>query len=71
MYPGSGHLACVSYAGDRGYSRRPHLYLYEDPMKNDIQLLSYYINKFKHEKAVTSGSETAKGTLFFVPYHLV
>ncbi|CAH1108620.1 unnamed protein product [Psylliodes chrysocephalus] len=59
-YIGSGHLACVSYAGDRGYSRRPHLYLYEDPMKNDIQLLSYYINKFKHEKAVTSGSETAK-----------
>ncbi|KAJ8963167.1 hypothetical protein NQ318_018632, partial [Aromia moschata] len=59
-YIGQGRLACVSYAGDRAYSRRPHIYLYEDPLKNDIQLLSYYINKFKQEKALTgSGTESA------------
>ncbi|KAJ8979312.1 hypothetical protein NQ317_004071 [Molorchus minor] len=51
-----GRLASVSYAGDRAYSRRPHIYLYEDPLKSDIQLLSYYINKFRQEKAI-SGSE--------------
>uniref|UniRef100_A0A6P7FFT9 Ensconsin-like n=1 Tax=Diabrotica virgifera virgifera TaxID=50390 RepID=A0A6P7FFT9_DIAVI len=59
-YIGAGHLAAVSYAGDRVYSRRPHIYLYEDPLKNDIQLLSYYINKFKQEKAITASSEPAK-----------
>nr|CAI5864263.1 unnamed protein product [Callosobruchus analis] len=38
------------------YSRRSHLFLYEDPMRNDIQLLSFYINKFKQEKAMSGGA---------------
>lgn len=48
---GQGHLSCVTYGGEKAYGRRRHLYFYEDPVKNDIQLLSYYINKFKQEKA--------------------
>ncbi|XP_056638418.1 uncharacterized protein CG45076-like isoform X7 [Diorhabda sublineata] len=62
-YIGAGHLASVSYAGDRVYSRRPHLYLYEDPLKSDIQLLSYYINRFKQEKAITGSGESTKAPL--------
>ncbi|KAL3288849.1 hypothetical protein HHI36_003296 [Cryptolaemus montrouzieri] len=50
-YIGQGRLSCVSYVGDRGaYGRRRNVYVYEDPVKNDIQLLSFYINKFKEEK---------------------
>lgn len=48
---GQGHLACVTYGGEKSYGRRRHLYFYDDPVKSDIQLLSYYINKFKQEKA--------------------
>ncbi|XP_074032561.1 uncharacterized protein isoform X4 [Leptinotarsa decemlineata] len=55
-YIGQGHLSCISYAGERAYNRRPHIYLYEDPLRNDIQLLSYYINKFKQDKAITGSS---------------
>ncbi|CAH1974429.1 unnamed protein product [Acanthoscelides obtectus] len=51
-YIGSGHLSCTAYSGGMPYSRRSHLFLYEDPMRNDIQLLSFYINKFKQEKAM-------------------
>ncbi|XP_060517588.1 uncharacterized protein CG45076-like isoform X2 [Cylas formicarius] len=51
-YIGAGHLAAVSYAGERAYNRRPYVYLYENPLHSDIQLLSYYINKFKQEKAI-------------------
>ncbi|KAG5894658.1 hypothetical protein JTB14_017368 [Gonioctena quinquepunctata] len=58
-YIGQSHLSCVSYAGDRAYNRRPHIYLYENPLRNDIQLLSYYINKFKDEKAIAA-SESIK-----------
>ncbi|CAH0550501.1 unnamed protein product [Brassicogethes aeneus] len=50
-YIGQGHLSCVSYAGDRAYNRRRNVWMYEDPMRNDIQLLSYYIQKFRSEKA--------------------
>ncbi|XP_068894271.1 uncharacterized protein CG45076-like isoform X1 [Tenebrio molitor] len=49
-YIGQGHLSCVSYAGDKGYNRRRPLAIYEDALKNDIQLLSYYITKFRQEK---------------------
>ncbi|XP_044744314.1 golgin subfamily A member 6-like protein 22 isoform X2 [Coccinella septempunctata] len=50
-YIGQGHLSCVSYVGDRGvHGRRRNVYIYEDPVKNDIQLLSFYINKFREEK---------------------
>ena len=47
---GQGHLACITYGGEKGYGRRRTLYTYEDPVKNDIQLLSYYINKFRQDK---------------------
>ncbi|XP_008200166.1 uncharacterized protein CG45076 isoform X4 [Tribolium castaneum] len=49
-YIGAGHLSCVSYAGDKGYSRRRPLTMFEDALRNDIQLLSYYITKFRDEK---------------------
>ncbi|XP_050294896.1 uncharacterized protein CG45076-like isoform X4 [Anthonomus grandis grandis] len=55
-YIGLGRLSCVSYAGGRAYDRRPHIYLYENPLQSDIQLLSYYINKFKQEKTYSSDS---------------
>ncbi|VEN39621.1 unnamed protein product [Callosobruchus maculatus] len=55
-YIGPGHLSCTTYAGGMPYSRRSHLFLYEDPMRNDIQLLSFYINKFKQEKAMSGGA---------------
>ncbi|KAL1512732.1 hypothetical protein ABEB36_002272 [Hypothenemus hampei] len=58
-YIGTGRLASVSYAGARAYDRRPHIYLYENPLQSDIQLLSYYINKFKQEKAY-SGTDSTK-----------
>lgn len=57
-YIGTGHLASVSYAGGRAYDRRPYIYLYENPLQNDIQLLSYYINKFKQEKAYSPDSSS-------------
>ncbi|XP_068894272.1 uncharacterized protein CG45076-like isoform X2 [Tenebrio molitor] len=38
------------YIGDKGYNRRRPLAIYEDALKNDIQLLSYYITKFRQEK---------------------
>ncbi|XP_050294895.1 uncharacterized protein CG45076-like isoform X3 [Anthonomus grandis grandis] len=44
------------YIGGRAYDRRPHIYLYENPLQSDIQLLSYYINKFKQEKTYSSDS---------------
>ncbi|XP_063922181.1 uncharacterized protein CG45076-like isoform X5 [Zophobas morio] len=50
-YIGQGHLSCVSYAGGKPYDRRRPLTMYEDALKNDIQLLSYYITKFRQEKA--------------------
>ncbi|XP_018568468.1 uncharacterized protein LOC108908810 isoform X2 [Anoplophora glabripennis] len=46
------------YIGDRAYSRRPHIYLYDDPLKSDIQLLSYYINKFKQDKAIAASESS-------------
>ncbi|XP_044263891.1 uncharacterized protein CG45076-like isoform X4 [Tribolium madens] len=49
-YIGTGHLSCVSYAGDKSYSRRRPLTMFEDALRNDIQLLSYYITKFRDEK---------------------
>lgn len=49
------------YGGEKGYGRRRQLYYYDDPVKNDIQLLSYYINKFKQEKA-QGLREPTKGT---------
>jgi hypothetical protein len=58
-YIGTGRLASVSYAGARSYDRRPHIYLYENPLQSDIQLLSYYINKFKQEKTYSSESSKA------------
>lgn len=59
---GAGHLASYTYAGERAYSRRPHIYLYDDPLKSDIQLLSYYINKFKQDKAMEAPpTESKKG----------
>ncbi|XP_031342484.1 uncharacterized abhydrolase domain-containing protein DDB_G0269086-like isoform X4 [Photinus pyralis] len=53
---GPGHLAAVTYSGGKGYGRRPpHVTLVlNDPVKNDIQLLSYYINKFRTEKALAN-----------------
>ncbi|XP_048523127.1 uncharacterized protein LOC125504758 [Dendroctonus ponderosae] len=60
-YIGSGRLASVSYAGARAYDRRPHIYLYDNPMQSDIQLLSYYINKFKQEKAYSGDSSKTDG----------
>ncbi|XP_970759.2 uncharacterized protein CG45076 isoform X7 [Tribolium castaneum] len=38
------------YIGDKGYSRRRPLTMFEDALRNDIQLLSYYITKFRDEK---------------------
>ncbi|KAK5647547.1 hypothetical protein RI129_002439 [Pyrocoelia pectoralis] len=51
---GPSHLAAITYSGGKGYGRRPnHITLIlNDPVKNDIQLLSYYINKFRNEKAL-------------------
>nr|CAH7724284.1 unnamed protein product [Callosobruchus chinensis] len=43
-------------------NRRSHLFLYEDPMRNDIQLLSFYINKFKQEKAMSGGAPAIEQT---------
>ncbi|ERL92729.1 hypothetical protein D910_10039 [Dendroctonus ponderosae] len=54
-------IASVSYAGARAYDRRPHIYLYDNPMQSDIQLLSYYINKFKQEKAYSGDSSKTDG----------
>ncbi|KAK9876180.1 hypothetical protein WA026_011298 [Henosepilachna vigintioctopunctata] len=63
-YIGQGRLACISYIGDRGaYGRRRNVYVYEDPVKNDIQLLSFYINKFREEKQQKQAIEPAKVTL--------
>ncbi|XP_066154786.1 uncharacterized protein CG45076-like isoform X2 [Euwallacea fornicatus] len=59
-YIGAGHLASVSYAGGRAYDRRPYIYMYENPLQSDIQLLSYYINKFKQEKAYNGDSPKAR-----------
>lgn len=65
-YLGQGHLSCVKYGGDRGYNRRHNLAYYEDPVKNDIQLLSYYINKFRQEKNLQAREPTStKGTRLF------
>ncbi|XP_045460317.1 uncharacterized protein CG45076-like isoform X2 [Harmonia axyridis] len=62
-YIGQGHLSCVSYVGDRGvHGRRRNVYIYEDPVKNDIQLLSFYINKFREEKK-QKAIEPAKAAL--------
>ncbi|XP_022913082.1 uncharacterized protein [Onthophagus taurus] len=49
-YFGQGYLSCVSFAGDKVHPRRRNVYVYEDPVRNDIQLLSYYISKFRQEK---------------------
>lgn len=57
---GTGGLSSVSYAGGRAYDRRPHIYLYDNPLQSDIQLLSYYINKFKQEKAYSGDSSKGK-----------
>ncbi|XP_044263889.1 uncharacterized protein CG45076-like isoform X2 [Tribolium madens] len=38
------------YIGDKSYSRRRPLTMFEDALRNDIQLLSYYITKFRDEK---------------------
>uniref|UniRef100_A0A1Y1L893 Uncharacterized protein n=1 Tax=Photinus pyralis TaxID=7054 RepID=A0A1Y1L893_PHOPY len=56
---GPGHLAAVTYSGGKGYGRRPpHVTLVlNDPVKNDIQLLSYYINKFRTEKALANETD--------------
>ncbi|XP_017775203.1 PREDICTED: uncharacterized abhydrolase domain-containing protein DDB_G0269086-like isoform X2 [Nicrophorus vespilloides] len=50
-YFGLGRLACVTLVGDKPQPRRRNVYMYEDPVRNDIQLLSYYITKFRDEKA--------------------
>lgn len=60
---GPGHLSCVRYSGGSPYNRRPQLtYGFEDTLKNDIQLLSYYITKFRNEKAVKIKELPAAGT---------
>ncbi|KAF7283200.1 hypothetical protein GWI33_001167 [Rhynchophorus ferrugineus] len=59
-YIGTGRLAAVSYAGGRAYDRRPYVYLYDNPLQSDIQLLSYYINKFKQEKTFDSSKAESK-----------
>jgi len=51
-YFGQGHLACVTFAGEKTHPRRRNVYVYQDPVRNDIQLLSYYINRFREEKAL-------------------
>lgn len=58
---GPGHLAAVTYSGGKAYGRRPNIYVHQDPVKDDIQLLSYYINKFRSDKAVLA-REAASGT---------
>ncbi|KAK9688167.1 hypothetical protein QE152_g35739 [Popillia japonica] len=52
-----GQLSCVSFAGDKCYPRRRNVYVYEDPVRNDIQLLSYYIAKFRQERPAVSIKE--------------
>ncbi|GJQ66461.1 hypothetical protein Trydic_g4461 [Trypoxylus dichotomus] len=52
-----GQLACISFAGDKSYPRRRNVYVYEDPVRNDIQLLSYYISKFRQERPAVSIKE--------------
>lgn len=56
-----GQLACTSFAGDKAYPRRRNVYVYEDPVRNDIQLLSYYIAKFRQERPAVSIKELPSG----------
>jgi len=56
-YFGQGQLSCVSYAGDYAHPRRRNVYVYEDPVRNDIQLMSYYNSKFKQDKPSVSIKE--------------
>jgi hypothetical protein len=56
-YFGLGRLACVSFAGERAQPRRRNVYAYDDPVKNDIQLLSYYIAHFRNQKAANLPSK--------------
>ncbi|GLV32916.1 uncharacterized protein CBL_20065 [Carabus blaptoides fortunei] len=71
-YIGTSHLACVRYAGNKAYSRRRNLTLQEiyamqsDTVRNDIQLLSYYINANKERKAL-EGSVKAPALPVFRP----
>lgn len=58
---GPGHLAAIRYSGNKAYGRRSNIRTYDDPVKDDIQLLSYYINKFRSDKALT-GKEASSGT---------
>ncbi|KAK4885391.1 hypothetical protein RN001_001662 [Aquatica leii] len=61
---GPSHLAAITYSGGKPYGRRPNhvTLILGDPVKNDIQLLSYYINKFRNEKALMA-KEAASGSL--------
>lgn len=56
-----GQLSCISFAGDKSYPRRRNVYAYEDPVRNDIQLLSYYIAKFRQERPAVSIKELPSG----------
>ncbi|XP_026479291.1 uncharacterized protein CG45076 [Ctenocephalides felis] len=42
---GPGHLACVRYAGDKAYNKRKSYYPESGKIRNDVNLLSYYIQK--------------------------
>lgn len=39
--PGRGHLACVHYSGNKGFSNRRPLYK-ELSIRDDVNLLSFY-----------------------------
>lgn len=51
---GRGHLACVSFAGGRGYPRRKHLYLDENrDIQDEIKFRSYYNKNRAYEDAMS------------------
>nr|XP_024218907.1 uncharacterized protein CG45076-like [Halyomorpha halys] len=48
------HLACVSFAGGRGYPRRKHLYLDENrDIQDEIKFRSYYYKNIAYEEAMS------------------
>ncbi|XP_044730534.1 uncharacterized protein CG45076 isoform X2 [Chrysoperla carnea] len=50
---GPGHLACIRFAGDKAYSKRSHMSdLTDHVIRNDINLLSYYL---KNRQAANVG----------------
>ncbi|KAL0269399.1 UNVERIFIED_CONTAM: hypothetical protein PYX00_007147 [Menopon gallinae] len=56
---GKGHLACVSFAGGRPFSRRKNLAPIHDNIRNDINVLSHY-GRFRAAAAAANVHDSGK-----------